>query len=110
MQTKLNTGAIERAQRQEYKKEMDALCEETKGGFLLLKEEDGKLQEKVTSKEAVAEQYKKQHRQRETELEKPEEEASEQQGQIVILPAQSDTDLNRVREEKRGQNREAEVP
>jgi ribosome-binding ATPase YchF (GTP1/OBG family) len=89
---------------------MDASCEETKRRFLLLKEEDGKLQEKITSKEAMAEQYKKQHRQQETELEKLKEEASEQQSQIVILPAQSEAHLNRLREKKRGQNRETEVP
>jgi hypothetical protein len=63
MKTKLNTCAIEQDQRQEYKKETDASCEETKRRFLLLKEEDGKLQEKITSKEAMADQYKKQHRQ-----------------------------------------------
>jgi len=56
METKLNMCAIEQAQRQEYKKEMDALCEETKRRFLLLKEEDSKLREKITSKEAMAEQ------------------------------------------------------
>jgi len=51
MKTKLNMRATEQAQRQEYKKEMDTLCEETKRRFLLLKEEDGKLKEKITSKE-----------------------------------------------------------
>jgi ribosome-binding ATPase YchF (GTP1/OBG family) len=88
---------------------MDASCDETKRRFLLLKE-DGKSQEKITSKEAMAEQYKKQHRQQETELEKLEEEASRQHSQSVILPAQSEADLNRLREKIRGQNREAEVP
>jgi len=58
MKTILHSCAIEQAQRQEYKKEMDASCEETKRRYLLLKEEDGKLQEKITSKEAMAEQYK----------------------------------------------------
>jgi hypothetical protein len=67
MKTKLNTRAIEQAQRQQYKKEMDTSCEETKSRFLLLKEEDGKLKENITSKEAMAEQYKEQHRQQETE-------------------------------------------
>jgi len=43
MKTKLNMCAIEQAQRQEYKKQTDASCEETKRRFLLLKEEDGKL-------------------------------------------------------------------
>ena len=35
----------------------------------------------------MAEQYKEQHKQRETELEKLEKEASELQGQSVTLPA-----------------------
>jgi ribosome-binding ATPase YchF (GTP1/OBG family) len=43
-------------------------------------------------------------------LEKLEEEVSEQQGQIVTLPAHSEADLNRLREKKRGQSREAEAP
>lgn len=87
MKTKLNMCAIEQAQRQEYKKQTDASCEETKRRFLLLKEEDGKLWEKTTSKEAMAEQYKEQHKPQETELEKLQEEASELQGQSVTLPA-----------------------
>ena len=110
MKTKLNTCAIERAPRQEYKKEMDASCEETKRRFLLLKEEDGKLQEKITSKKAMTEQYQEKHRQQETQLEKLVEEASELEGQIVTLPAHSEEDLNRLREKKQGQRREAEVP
>jgi hypothetical protein len=56
MKTKLNMHATEQAQRQEYKKEIDTSCEETKRRFLLLKEEDGKLKEKITSKEDIAEQ------------------------------------------------------
>jgi hypothetical protein len=66
MKIKQNMCAINRAQRQEYKKEMDAAYEETKRRFLLLKEKDGKLQEKITSKEAMADQCKEQHGQRET--------------------------------------------
>jgi ribosome-binding ATPase YchF (GTP1/OBG family) len=49
----------------------------------------------------MAEQYKEQHRQQETEWEKLEEEASEQQDQIVTLSAHSETDLNRLQEKKR---------
>jgi hypothetical protein len=50
--------------------QLETSCEETKRMFLQLKEECGKLQEKIASKEAVVEQHKKKHRQRETELEK----------------------------------------
>jgi hypothetical protein len=49
---------------------LEASCEETKRRFLQLKEEEGKLEEKIASKEAVAEQYKEKQRQLETELEK----------------------------------------
>jgi hypothetical protein len=47
-----------------------ALNEETKRKFLQLKEEDGKLQEKITSVEAVVEQRKQKESQLQTELEK----------------------------------------
>ena len=50
--------------------QMEASCEETKRRFIQLQEEDGKLQQKITSTEAKAEQHKEKHRQRESELEK----------------------------------------
>lgn len=50
--------------------QLDASCEETKRRFLQLKEESGKLQEKITSVETVVEQQKDKHRQKEKELEK----------------------------------------
>jgi len=53
----------------------------------------------------MAEQYKEQHRQQETEWEKLEEETSELQGQIVILCAHSEADLYHLQEKKRGQSR-----
>jgi septal ring factor EnvC (AmiA/AmiB activator) len=49
---------------------MDASCEETKRRFIQLQEEDGKLQEKITSMEAKAEKHKEKQRQRESDLEK----------------------------------------
>jgi hypothetical protein len=49
---------------------MEASCEETKRRFIQLQEEDGKLQEIITSMEAKTEQHKEKHRQRESELEK----------------------------------------
>jgi len=49
---------------------MEASCEETKRKFIQLQEEDGKLQQKITSMEAKAGQRKEKHRQRESELEK----------------------------------------
>jgi len=49
---------------------MEASCEETKRRFIQLQEEDGKLQEKITSMEVKAEQQKEKHRQRESELKK----------------------------------------
>ena len=50
--------------------QMEVLREETKRKFFQLQEEGGKLQEKVASMEAKAEQYKEKCRQRESELEK----------------------------------------
>jgi len=49
---------------------MEASHEETKGRFIQLQEEDVKLQEKITSLEAKAEQLKEKQGQRESELEK----------------------------------------
>lgn len=49
---------------------MDASCKEAKRRFIQLQEEDGKLQEKITSMEAKAEQHKEKHRKRESDLEK----------------------------------------
>jgi hypothetical protein len=49
---------------------MDASCEATKRRFIELQEEDGKLQEKIRSIEAKAEQHKEKYRQRESELQK----------------------------------------
>jgi hypothetical protein len=49
---------------------MEASFEETKRRFIQLQEEDGKLQEIITSMEAKAEQPKEKHGQRESELEK----------------------------------------
>ena len=50
--------------------QIEASCEETKRKFIQLQEEDGKLQEKIMSMEAKAEQHKEKHRQRDAELEK----------------------------------------
>ena len=50
--------------------QVEASCEETKKKFIQLQEEDGKLQQKITSMEAKAGQHKEKHRQRELELEK----------------------------------------